>query len=256
MPPTPAPRPQHGTNDFVPGSSSRPDAEWVRPNGLQKPTFAVTCPYCKIKLGKYYASNIKTNGWLSTRDGMIIYDRMISFKCPKADCQKLFDAANQKVVPEVPETIAVEDNAVPAGASLAQPFLTIDGMTFTVLPDTNAPTVSNLVVRATQITDFTNLVTITSWTVDTRGFFWTDPETGQQVTKAFELRFAVKSNSYYTAWYTSSAALNNWKEYPTPKQLHPARGDYLSGISVPIWSSNVFVALRSFKGDTTTWPTL
>jgi len=220
------------------------------------PTFTVTCPHCKIQLGKYHATNIKTNGWRRTPDGMRIYDRTISFKCPTANCQKQFDAANQKVVPEVPETIAVEDSEVPTAQTPGVPTSGAGGAS--VLPDTNAPSVTLTNLRAALITDFTNQVLV-SYSIDTRGFYWLDAQTGQQVTKAFEFRFQAHSNQFYTAWICSplSSSASHWVEYPTDKQLHPARGDFLAGISIPIYDTNRFYAIRSFTGtNRVTWQQL
>ncbi len=124
-----------------------------------------------------------------------------------------------------------------------------------VLPDTNAPVVTLTNLRSSKITDFTNAVPVT-YTVNTKGFYWLDAETGQPVTKAFNLRFQALSNQFYTVWICSpiSGHETDWREYPSHGQLHPARFDFLAGLAVPLYDSNRFVAVRSFNGtNRITW---
>ncbi len=209
-------------------------------------TFTVTCPACRLTFNGLRALTIITNGWRQTPDDKIIYDRTVTLGCPNAACRKAIKAANQKVVPLIPETIATEDEPLhPMGS----------GGTSTVLPDTNAPTVIITNLNASKITDFTNQVPV-NYTIDTHSFYWLDALTGQQVTKAFEFRFQALSNHFYTVWICSplSSHASNWIEYPSDRQLHPARGDFLAGLSVPIYETNRFYAIRAFNGgNRVTW---
>ncbi len=175
----------------------------------------------------------------------MIIDRTVTLGCPNAACRKAIKAANQKVVPTIPETIATEDEPLPIGGGGAS----------NVLPDTNAPSITLTNLRAARMTDFTNQVPV-SYLINSRNFYWLDAETGQPVTKAFNLRFQARSNQFYTVWISSpiSGHEGDWREYPTHHQLQPARSDFLAGMAVPLYESNRFVAVRSFNGtNRVTW---
>jgi len=189
--------------------------------------------------------NITTNSWRDTPDDKRIIDRTVVLKCTNGPCSCVMKAANQKVIALLPNPIATEDEPLPMGGPGGA----------SVLPDTNAPIVTITNFGQSRITDFTNQVPV-SYSIDTRGFYWLDAQTGQQVTKAFEFRFQAHSNHFYTAWICSplSERASNWVEYPIPQNLHPARGDFLAGISIPIYETNRFYAVRSFAGgNRVTW---
>ncbi len=212
---------------------------------LDGPIFTVTCPKCHLTYRGILALNIVTNGWRQTPDDKVIYDRTIVLPCPNVACQYRIKAANQKVVPLIPETIATEDEPLPIGGSGAS----------SVLPDTNAPSITLTNLRAAKMTDFTNQVPV-SYLINSRNFYWLDPETGQPVTKAFNLRFQALSNQFYTVWISSpiSGHEADWREYPSHGQLHPARFDFLAGLAIPLYETNRFVAVRSFNGgNRVTW---
>ncbi len=210
---------------------------WVQSPRRRPPTtFTSNCPHCLTKQANMHALNIVTNGSVATNGGYII-QRTITLGCTNPDCREPFDAKNTMFMPE---SIAVEDPPIasPKGAAGGA----------SVLPDTNAPTITFFGLQPATINDFTNFTPFT-YTIDNRAnpnFYWTDPETGTQVRKAFELRFNAKSNNFYTVWVTG--VLGYWREYPTDRQLHPARSDFLAGTSVPIYDTNRYYCIRHLVG--------
>ncbi len=206
-------------------------------------TFTTTCPHCGMKFSNLHPVNVITNGSKAAVGGSLI-ERTLTFACPNRGCLETFDSKN---VTFMQESIAVEDEPVPMPVG--------GGGASTVLPDTNAPVVTNIVLRAASILDFTNQVPV-AYSINTGHYYWLDALTGQQVTKAFDLTFQAHSNYFYTVWLCSplSGHGSNWFEYPTDHQLHPARSEFLAGVAVPIYETNRFVAVRAFNGgNRVTW---
>ncbi len=219
------------TNDIAP----------VRRTRLK--TYTANCPHCQTIYANLHPLNIVTNGSVATNGGSIV-QRTMTFGCPNRDCRERFDSRNTVFSPE---SIAVEDTISTAPI--------VGGGASTVLPDTNAPVVTNVFIRQASILDFTNQVPV-SFRINNGHFYWLDALTGQQVTKALDLEFQTHSNYFYTVWLCSplSPHGSNWIEYPSDKQLHPARGDFLAGLSVPLYDTNRFYCIRSFTGgNRVTW---
>ncbi len=203
-------------------------------------TYTANCPHCGIKYSNLHPINVVTNGSVATNGGYII-QRTLTFGCPNFECRENFDSRNTTFIQE---SIAVED---------AQPKGSAGGAS--ILPDTNAPVVTNFILRSASILDFTNEVSFT-FRINNGHFYWLDALTGQQVTKALDFEFQTHSNSFYTVWLCSplSSHSTNWVEYPTDKQLHPARSDFMAGVSVPLYDTNRFYAIRAFNGgNRVTW---
>ncbi len=231
--------------------------------------FKVTCPD-GVVFSKLPATLVVTNGSITTNGGNII-QRTLTFTCPVHGDE--FTAYNTTFVPVIIAVDADEVNPLPSaptpaggGASIWPnpnfPGVLSPGAWTTnaeangvsVLPDTNAPVVTNIAIR-TAMTDFTNQVPVAYNLLPIR-FYFLDAETGQQVNKGFNLRFQAQSNYFYTIWVSSlvSPHESDWREYPSNRQLHPARGDFLAGIAVPLYDTNRFYAVRAFNGgNRATW---